>query len=132
MLARLGVAGSGRDYVADIDAALDAIAAELEVHVDLDALLAISQFAADTAAHELRFPAQRIAMIGAGVEGQFMPATADPWPRLREVLHADGRAVGVSGTRWRARCSRRAAPRGPATGRRAAAWRRLRPRGWAG
>lgn len=62
----------------------------------LDALLAISQFAADTAAHELRFPAQRIAMIGAGVEGQFMPATADPWPRLREVLHADGRAVVVS------------------------------------
>ena len=62
----------------------------------LDALLAISQFAAATAAHALRFPAQRIAMIGAGVEGQFMPATADPWPRLREVLHADGRAVVVS------------------------------------
>ena len=35
-------AGSGRDYVADIDAALDALAAELEVHVDLDALLAIA------------------------------------------------------------------------------------------
>ncbi len=59
----------------------------------LDALLAISQFAADTAAHELRFPRDRIVTIGAGVEQQFAPATSDPWPRLRGVLAADGRGV---------------------------------------
>ena len=66
----------------------------------LDALLAISEFAADTAADELRFPRDRIVTIGAGVEPAFVPATDDPWPRLRGVLQADGRAVVlmVSGT----------------------------------
>ena len=39
-----------------------------------DALLAISQFAATTAADELDFPIERIGMIGAGVEPQFVPA----------------------------------------------------------
>ncbi|HEV7341489.1 MAG TPA: cobyric acid synthase [Sphingopyxis sp.] len=42
LLAGIGVAGGGRDYVADVDAALDDIAAELEGHVNLDALLAIA------------------------------------------------------------------------------------------
>ncbi|MBC3942032.1 cobyric acid synthase [Sphingomonas albertensis] len=42
-LARLGVASSGPDHSASIDAALDAIAATLERHVDLDALLALSE-----------------------------------------------------------------------------------------
>ena len=42
-LARLGVAASGPDHGASIDAALDAIAATLERHVDLDALLALSE-----------------------------------------------------------------------------------------
>ena len=39
LLARIGVAGAGRDYRADVDAALDEIAADLERHVDIDALL---------------------------------------------------------------------------------------------
>ncbi|KQO09220.1 cobyric acid synthase [Sphingomonas sp. Leaf242] len=42
-LSRLGVAASGPDHGASIDAALDAIAATLERHVDLDALLALSE-----------------------------------------------------------------------------------------
>jgi adenosylcobyric acid synthase len=42
-LARLGVAAIGPDHGASIDAALDAIAATLERHVDLDALLALSE-----------------------------------------------------------------------------------------
>ncbi|GEM_PF-4872124 len=42
-LAALGVAGSGVDHSASIDAALDAIAAELEVHLDIDGLLAIAR-----------------------------------------------------------------------------------------
>ncbi len=42
LLARIGVAGGGGDYAADVDAALDAIAAELAVHVDLDGLLALA------------------------------------------------------------------------------------------
>ena len=68
----------------------------------LDALLAISEFAADTAAHELRFPRDRIAMIGAGVEDQFRPAAPndDPWQRLDGLLPADGRSpvLMVAGT----------------------------------
>ena len=68
----------------------------------LDTLLAISEFAADTAAHELRFPRDRIAVIGAGVGDQFHPATAadHPWKRLHGVLPADGRApvLLVAGT----------------------------------
>ncbi|MBJ7439010.1 MAG: cobyric acid synthase [Sphingopyxis sp.] len=42
LLARIGVAGSARDYAADVDAALDDIAAKLAVHVDLDGLLALA------------------------------------------------------------------------------------------
>ena len=42
LLARIGAEGSGRDYHADVDAALDAIAAELERHVDIDAMLAVA------------------------------------------------------------------------------------------
>ena len=42
LLARIGVASGGGDYAADVDAALDAIAAELAVHVDLDGLLALA------------------------------------------------------------------------------------------
>ncbi len=42
LLARIGVEGSGRDYAADVDAALDEIAAELERYLDVDALLAIT------------------------------------------------------------------------------------------
>ncbi|MGB3848019.1 MAG: cobyric acid synthase [Sphingopyxis sp.] len=43
LLARIGVEGSGRDYAADVDDALDAIAAELAAHVDLDGLLRIAR-----------------------------------------------------------------------------------------
>lgn len=66
----------------------------------LDALLAISQFAGDTAADELRFPAERIRVIGAGVDPAFRPPVTDPWPRLHPALHDDGRLVvlTVSGT----------------------------------
>jgi len=42
-LARLGISASGPDHGASIDAALDAIAATLERHVDLDALLTLSK-----------------------------------------------------------------------------------------
>jgi adenosylcobyric acid synthase len=44
-LARLGVAGRGPDHRASVDAALDCIAAELERHVDIDALIALSALA---------------------------------------------------------------------------------------
>lgn len=64
----------------------------------LDALLAISQFAADTAAQELKFPRKRIAMIGAGVDRHFAP-TSDSvdnrWRRLANVLVRDDRRVVV-------------------------------------
>ncbi len=52
----------------------------------VDALLAISDFAAITAAEELRFPIGRIVTIGAGVEARFRPR-----PSLREgsVLPGD-------------------------------------------
>lgn len=43
LLARLGLTGNGRDHQADVDAALDDIAAELADHVDLDALLALAE-----------------------------------------------------------------------------------------
>ena len=39
LLARVGLGGSGRDYRADVDAALDEIAAELSDHADIDGLL---------------------------------------------------------------------------------------------
>ncbi|MDP3782454.1 MAG: cobyric acid synthase [Sphingopyxis sp.] len=42
LLDRIGVTGGTHDYAANVDAALDEIAAELEVHADLDALLAIA------------------------------------------------------------------------------------------
>lgn len=42
LLARIGVEGAGRDYRGDVDAALDEIAAQLEAHIDIDALLALA------------------------------------------------------------------------------------------
>ena len=44
-LARLGVAATGPDHHEDVDAALDAIAATLERHVDLDALIDLARTA---------------------------------------------------------------------------------------
>ncbi|MGH6696437.1 cobyric acid synthase [Sphingopyxis sp.] len=46
LLARIAVTGSGRDYTADVDAALDDIAAEFAAHVDIDAMLRIAGIAA--------------------------------------------------------------------------------------
>ncbi|SFJ61814.1 adenosylcobyric acid synthase (glutamine-hydrolysing) [Sphingomonas sp. NFR04] len=43
LLARIGIASTGIDYAASVDAALDAIAAELETHVDIPALIALAQ-----------------------------------------------------------------------------------------
>jgi glycosyltransferase involved in cell wall biosynthesis len=54
----------------------------------VDSLLAISEFAATTAAAELGFPLERIPMIGAGVESRFEPPTSDPRARCRRVLPA--------------------------------------------
>jgi len=42
-LSRLGVDAVGPDHAASIDAALDAIAATLERHLDLDAMLDLAQ-----------------------------------------------------------------------------------------
>jgi adenosylcobyric acid synthase len=42
LLARIGLNGSGRDYRADVDAALDEIAAELSAHADIDGLLGLA------------------------------------------------------------------------------------------
>jgi adenosylcobyric acid synthase len=42
LLAQLNVAGAGIDYAGDVDAALDEIAAELERHIDIDALLRLA------------------------------------------------------------------------------------------
>ncbi len=42
LLAQIGVAGDGRDYAADVDAALDDIAAEFAAHADIDAMLRIA------------------------------------------------------------------------------------------
>lgn len=53
----------------------------------VDAMLAISQFSLDTAADELDFPAERMRMIGAGVDRHFVrPEVHEPpWPaRLME------------------------------------------------
>jgi adenosylcobyric acid synthase len=44
-LARIGVNGTGPDHRASIDAALDAIAATLEAHLDIDAIVALSEMA---------------------------------------------------------------------------------------
>jgi adenosylcobyric acid synthase len=46
-LARIGVDGSGPDHAASVDAALDSIAESLERHVDVDALIALSEMAGD-------------------------------------------------------------------------------------
>lgn len=46
LLERLGASSSGADYDASVDVALDAIAAELEAHLDIDALIAIAREAA--------------------------------------------------------------------------------------
>jgi len=46
LLARLGAEGGGRDYHASVDTALDEIAQALEVHVDIDGLIALAQRAA--------------------------------------------------------------------------------------
>jgi len=43
LLARLGVASGGGDYAASVDAALDAIAAALEQHLDIDGLIALAR-----------------------------------------------------------------------------------------
>lgn len=43
LLARIGVAGGARDYAADVDTALDEIAAQFSAHADLDALLRIAE-----------------------------------------------------------------------------------------
>lgn len=46
-LARIGVTGTGPDHHASVDAALDAIAGHLERHVDIGALLELSETARD-------------------------------------------------------------------------------------
>lgn len=46
LLARLGAASDGGDYAAGVDAALDAVAAALEEHLDMDALIALARRAA--------------------------------------------------------------------------------------
>jgi adenosylcobyric acid synthase len=43
LLARIGITSAGADYATSVDAALDAIAAELETHVDIPALIALAQ-----------------------------------------------------------------------------------------
>jgi adenosylcobyric acid synthase len=43
LLAWIGARGSGRDYAADVDAALDAIAVEVERHLDIEALLSLAK-----------------------------------------------------------------------------------------
>ena len=65
----------------------------------VDALLAISDFAAVTAAEELAFPIERIGMIGAGVEAKFAPPADDPRDRCRRVLppEVDRYVVAVAG-----------------------------------
>ncbi|MBB5710948.1 cobyric acid synthase [Sphingomonas xinjiangensis] len=45
LLARLGSEGKGPDHHASVNAALDAIAAELERHLDIDALITLSETA---------------------------------------------------------------------------------------
>lgn len=42
LLARIDLAGGGRDYAVDVDAALDDIAAEFAAHADIDAMLRIA------------------------------------------------------------------------------------------
>ncbi len=54
----------------------------------VDAMLAISRFAAVTAADELDFPSDRIATVGAGVDDQFVPPAVQRHPRPDRVLPA--------------------------------------------
>ena len=42
-LRRLGAAPSGRSYEAGIEATLDALAAHLEAHIDIDRLLSLAR-----------------------------------------------------------------------------------------
>lgn len=66
----------------------------------IDTLVAISDFAATTAADELEFPLERIATIGAGVESRFQPAADDRRSLLARVLpsHVGRYVVSVSGS----------------------------------
>lgn len=50
LLDRIGVAGAGVDYQADVDAALENIAAELESHLDVPALIALAREAGEPTA----------------------------------------------------------------------------------
>ena len=43
MLARIGAGSSGTDYAHGVDVALDDLAAALEQHIDIDALLALAR-----------------------------------------------------------------------------------------
>jgi glycosyltransferase involved in cell wall biosynthesis len=52
----------------------------------VDAMLAISEFSAVTAAESLGYPIERIRTIGAGVEEQFVPPSVRPLPRPERVL----------------------------------------------
>lgn len=63
-----------------------------------DALLAISQFSATTAAEELGFPTERIGVIGAGVDEQFVPPTVRSLPRPDRVLPPEVERYVVSVT----------------------------------
>ncbi len=72
-------------YLAEPNARLQA-ALRAPLARTVDALLAISDFARTTAASELRFPIERIGMIGAGVDAKFAPPSADPRDRCRRFL----------------------------------------------
>lgn len=50
LLGRIGVEGAGTDYRADVDAALDDIATELERHLDVPALIALAREAGEPTA----------------------------------------------------------------------------------
>ena len=65
----------------------------------VDAMLAISKFSAATAAEELGYPIERIRSIGAGVDDQFVPASARSLPRPDRVLPraVDRYVVSVTG-----------------------------------
>ena len=65
----------------------------------VDALLAISDFAASTAAQELDYPLERISTIGAGADPKFAPPVDDPRQRCRRILpvEVEGYVVAVAG-----------------------------------
>jgi glycosyltransferase involved in cell wall biosynthesis len=66
----------------------------------VDTFLAISAFAADTAAEVLGVPRSCFGVIGAGVDPVFRPATADPRARAARALPhgVDEYVVAVAGT----------------------------------